>query len=65
MLFIATSNSIASLPPELRRRFTLGTFFFDLPTAEERETIWRIYLKKYDGQAQKSKSAAGKRIGWE
>jgi len=48
MLFIATSNSIASLPPELRRRFTLGTFFFDLPTAEERETIWRIYLKKYD-----------------
>jgi hypothetical protein len=28
MLFIATSNSIASLPPELRRRFTLGTFFF-------------------------------------
>jgi len=47
MLFIATCNSIASLPPELRRRFTLGTFFFDLPTAEERETIWQIYLKKY------------------
>ena len=48
MLFIATCNSIASLPPELRRRFTLGTFFFDLPTAKERETIWQIYLKKYD-----------------
>jgi hypothetical protein len=48
MLFIATCNSIASLPPELRRRFTLGTFFFDLPTAEERETIWGIYLKKYN-----------------
>jgi hypothetical protein len=47
MLFIATYNSIASLPPELRRRFTLGTFFFDLPTAEERRTIWQIYLKKY------------------
>jgi SpoVK/Ycf46/Vps4 family AAA+-type ATPase len=47
MLFIATCNSIASLPPELRRRFTLGTFFFDLPTAEERATIWKIYLKKY------------------
>jgi len=45
MLFIATCNSIASLPPELRRRFTLGTFFFDLPTADERETIWGIYLK--------------------
>lgn len=47
MLFIATCNSIASLPPELRRRFTLGTFFFDLPTAEEREVIWQIYFKKY------------------
>lgn len=46
-LFIATCNSIASLPPELRRRFTLGTFFFDLPSAEEREAIWRIYEKKY------------------
>jgi ATPase family associated with various cellular activities (AAA) len=46
-LFVATCNSITSLPPELRRRFTLGTFFFDLPTAEEREAIWEIYLKKY------------------
>ncbi|MGH9436280.1 MAG: AAA family ATPase, partial [Terriglobia bacterium] len=46
-LFIATCNSITSLPPELRRRFTLGTFFFDLPTTEEREAIWRIYLEKF------------------
>jgi len=47
VLFIATCNSIVSLPPELRRRFTLGTFFFDLPTEEEREAIWKIYLTKY------------------
>lgn len=47
-LWIATCNSITSLPPELRRRFTLGTFFFDLPCAEEREAIWRIYLKKWN-----------------
>jgi len=46
-LWIATCNSVASLPPELRRRFTLGTFFFDLPSAEEREAIWKIYLDKY------------------
>ena len=46
-LWIATCNSVSSLPPELRRRFTLGTFFFDLPTTEERDAIWRIYLKKY------------------
>ena len=47
-LWIATCNSIASLSPELRRRFTLGTFFFDLPTCEEREMIWKLYLDKYD-----------------
>ena len=44
---MAISSATASLPPELRRRFTLGTFFFDLPSDEERETIWGIYLKKY------------------
>ncbi|MCW5979601.1 MAG: hypothetical protein KIT09_16100 [Bryobacteraceae bacterium] len=47
-LWIATCNSITSLPPELRRRFTLGTFFFDLPSAEERKAIWEIYLKKWN-----------------
>ena len=46
-LFIATCNRIASLPPELRRRFTLGTFFIDLPTKEERKAIWPVWLKKY------------------
>ena len=46
-LWIATCNSITSLPPELRRRFTLGTFFFDLPAAEEREAIWNIYEQRW------------------
>src|SRR5215472_2687216 len=46
-LFIVTCNSLTTLPPELRRRFTLGTFFFDLPGAEDRETIWKIYRAKY------------------
>jgi hypothetical protein len=46
-LWIATCNSITSLPPELRRRFTLGTFFFDLPTPEEREAIWKIYEQRW------------------
>lgn len=46
-LWIATCNSIADLPPELRRRFTLGTYFFDLPTEDERSVIWSIYAEKY------------------
>jgi hypothetical protein len=44
-LWIATCNATAALPPELRRRFCYGTFFFDLPTAEERDRIWDIYRK--------------------
>ena len=47
-LWIATCNSITSLPPELRRRFTLGTFFFDLPSADERRAIWDIHLTKWN-----------------
>jgi hypothetical protein len=47
-LWIATCNSITTLPPELRRRFTLGTFFFDLPSPGERKAIWGIYLKKWN-----------------
>lgn len=46
-LFVATCNKIGVLPPELRRRFTCGTFFFDLPTPEERACIWSLYLHKF------------------
>jgi hypothetical protein len=48
ILAIATCNSITALPPELRRRFNLGIFFFDAPTAEERTAIWDIYTSKYE-----------------
>jgi hypothetical protein len=47
-LWIATCNSITTLPPELRRRFTLGTFFFDLPSTAECQAIWEIYLEKWN-----------------
>lgn len=45
-LWIATCNSMAALPPELRRRFQYGIWFFDLPTFEERMIIWSIWMKK-------------------
>lgn len=47
-LWIATCNKIAQLPPELRRRFTFGTYYFDLPTKAEREEIWPKQLKAHD-----------------
>ena len=48
ILWIATCNSVNALPPELRGRFKLGTFFFDVPTDEERAAIWNIYRAKYE-----------------
>lgn len=46
-LVIATCNKLASLSPELKRRFTHGTYFFDLPRDEERPDIWAIYMKRF------------------
>lgn len=45
--FVATCNRMESLPPELRRRFTDGVFFCDLPDEDEREMIWAINRKRY------------------
>jgi hypothetical protein len=48
VFMIATCNSVASLPPELKRRFSAATFFFDAPeTQAERNAIWAIYKAKY------------------
>lgn len=52
VLVLATCNSIHNLPPELRRRFTLGTFFFDLLSTEERKMVWDIYLNRYQIDAE-------------
>ncbi len=53
VFFVASMNQIASLPPELRRRFAAGTWYFDVPTKEARKDIWRISAEKfgvtYDG----------------
>lgn len=48
ILYIATSNRIASLPPEFRRRFNLGTYFFYFPDEPERDAIWSIYCTQWD-----------------
>jgi hypothetical protein len=46
-LFIFTCNKIGNLPPEFRRRCTLGTFFVDLPDADDQPAIWRLWVTKY------------------
>jgi ATPases of the AAA+ class len=45
---VATANDITKLPPEFSRaeRFD-GVFFVDLPDANQRKSIWRIYLDHF------------------
>jgi len=53
VFFIASMNQIESLPPELRRRFTSGTWYFDVPSKDGRADIWKICAEQfgveYDG----------------
>lgn len=44
---IATANDISMLPPELLRKGRFDEIFFvDLPNKKERETIFKIHIKK-------------------
>jgi len=46
VLCIGTCNSVDGLAPEFLARFG-ATFFFDLPNAEERASIWDLYITKF------------------
>jgi hypothetical protein len=46
-LWVATCNRLDALPPELRSRFRLGTWFVDLPDHAEREQIWSIHTAAF------------------
>jgi hypothetical protein len=44
---VATCNRLDSLAPELRRRFTSGLWYFDLPDKVERGAIWLLQQKSH------------------
>jgi len=47
VFIIATGNDITLLPPELMRKGRFDEIFFvDLPTASEREAIFKVHLEK-------------------
>jgi hypothetical protein len=49
VFFIGTANDIRRLPPEFTRAERLdGVFFVDLPTTQQRQSIWKIYCTIYD-----------------
>ncbi len=44
---VATANEVSKLPPEFARKGRFDeTFFVDLPTAVEREAIWKVHLRR-------------------
>jgi hypothetical protein len=47
VFFLASCNKLETLPPELRRRFRAGIWFFDLPSPEERAAIWALQLRAF------------------
>jgi AAA+ superfamily predicted ATPase len=50
---VGTANDVASLPPEVLRKGRFDEIFFlDLPTANEREEIFAVHLKKRKRLAQ-------------
>ncbi|MDB5335836.1 MAG: ftsH2 3 [Planctomycetaceae bacterium] len=46
---VCTANDVSKLPPEFGRseRFD-GIFFLDLPSREEKDAIWSIYLNQFE-----------------
>lgn len=51
-ILVGTMNRAAQMPAEMKSRFSLGTFFFDIPNEEEAQAIWRVYLKQYGLEGQ-------------
>jgi hypothetical protein len=53
--FVGTMNDVRAMPPEFARagRFD-GVFFIDLPTREEKDKIWELYLPGQTGSGAKA-----------
>ncbi len=62
VMIIATCNRFGNLPPELKRRFNLGTFFYDLPTVVARAGLWEYYQNRF--KLEKQEVAADDDDGW-
>jgi SpoVK/Ycf46/Vps4 family AAA+-type ATPase len=56
VFFVATCNDVSKLPPEFSRaeRFD-GVFFVELPTADQRQAIWDIYVRLFQLDASQPK----------
>jgi len=53
VLVFATANALDNVTPDMRRRFRLGRWYFDLPNGAEKDAIWTIHLTKHGLDAKK------------
>lgn len=63
ILLLATANSVSAVPSEFQGRF-VGTWFFDVPTEEERAAIWPIHRARW-GVPEEDPAPAGTWTGRE
>lgn len=47
VLLIASCNWVDQLTPDIMARFTMGTYFYDFPSEEERRALLAQYFDKY------------------
>lgn len=45
--WLMTSNDLSGMKPEVKERFSFGTYFVDLPTREEKDQIWAVKMAEY------------------
>lgn len=64
ILMIASANWVDQLTPDVMGRFSMGTFFYDFPSDEEREALWKMYMAKFElkDKAPESKGWVGREI---
>jgi hypothetical protein len=62
--FIGTCNQLDTLPPALQRRFNFATWYFDLPTADQRVAIGAIHTAKYPAALKRDDAFWRKCDGW-
>lgn len=57
--FVLTCNSLAGIRPQFMRRFKKGVYFFEQPSKDECEPIWKHYEKKFALPKQKRPDYTG------
>jgi hypothetical protein len=64
VLLIASCNWVDQLTPDVMGRFTMGTYFYDFPSDEEREALIRQYFDKYGLPSDEERAAVTCSGGW-